>query len=215
MLRWRSKIPCEAAKAWCSQINKYPSINKIESTSNTAQQSGYSSFTESIHLVIWSQIQLKTHPVLSESSHVNLASEVCGRKGKPPTLVFPWCFSGTLYRSCSAEFVSVARCRQSPWEQAEVSSTFLSCCWPDSLVPSGNWICDCLMLPKAFGSFSEMVHFLSLFISQREKPPEMTKVFFQPFDLYNSVKSTQLRCALRRPGASTEVVCVPWDALFL
>lgn len=42
------------------------------------------------------------------------------------------------------------------------------------------------MLLKVFGSFSEMVHFLSLLSSQRDKPPQMTKVLFQLFDLYSN-----------------------------
>ena len=53
-------IPCAVAKTLCSQINKYPSVNKIENTSNTAtqppQQSGYSSFIESSCLVICNHI---------------------------------------------------------------------------------------------------------------------------------------------------------------
>ena len=95
-------IPCAVAKILCSQINKYPSINKVESTSNTAtqpsQQSGYSSFIESSCLVICNHIG-NQNPSLFYLEAVMLIWLVnfVEEKVNPRTAVFPPCFPGALY----------------------------------------------------------------------------------------------------------------------
>lgn len=86
--------------------------------------------------------------------------------------------------------------------------------WAKCLVPSGNWISACLTMLNVFGSFSEMIHFLSLLISQKDNSQEMTKVFFQRFDLYYAIKKRTGQMCVGRPGAHAKVMCVLRGALF-
>ena len=116
-------IPCAVAKTLCGQINKYPSINKIERTSNTAtqpsQQSGYSSFIESSYLVICNHTGNQSPTLLYLKAVVLIwLMNFVEEKVNPHTLVFPQCFPGTLHCSCDIAFVSVAPSRQSLCEQA-------------------------------------------------------------------------------------------------
>lgn len=124
-----------------------------------------------------------------------------------------WCSHSVSLVAC---IVPVAQClcvynpsRQSLREGVMSHLPLFSFCQAQYLVQSGNSINTCLMLLNISGSRSVICALPeSSLISQAAVSEELTEVFFQLFGLYYTIKTTQIRRALRKPGAGAKVMCV-------